>query len=481
MVNDLLQFLHLLCFTKTPLFKTKSKGPPLRPPLGCSRSPIPMKSLLILRSFFTRTYKSKFVRNVAIVASGTAGAQLIAVAFAPIITRLYGPEAFGLLGTFMAIVGVFTPIAALSYPIAIILPKDDSDAKGLARLSVFIGVGMAAIFALVLLVIGKPIVDILHIHEIRSFILLIPVVMIFSAWLQVNEQWLIRKKMFKIAARVAVLQAFITNGANVGIGIIKPLGEVLICVYTFGSALHSFMLAWGAKSSGRDQQKQKSASKSSTWELALRHYDFPLYRAPQMFLNGISLSLPVFMLAAFFGTASAGYFVLCRKLLGMPAQLIAKSVGDVFYPRITEAAHMGEDISLLILKATLALAAVGFVPFGLIILFGPWLFGCVFGAEWVVSGEYARWLGLWMFFMFINNPSIKALPILSAQGFYLWFNFVTIIIRFAVLAAGYYIYNNDLIAVGLFGTSGALINIFLIAIILLKSRSLDTNRFRGTT
>jgi len=45
---------------------------------------------------------SKFVRNVAIVATGTAGAQAITMAFSPINTRLYGPEAFGILGTFTA-------------------------------------------------------------------------------------------------------------------------------------------------------------------------------------------------------------------------------------------------------------------------------------------------------------------------------------------------------------------------------------------
>jgi O-antigen/teichoic acid export membrane protein len=65
------------------------------------------------------------VRNVTIVASGTAGAQVITMAFAPLITRLYGPEAFGLLGTFVAILGIVTPLAALTYPIAIVLPKSD--------------------------------------------------------------------------------------------------------------------------------------------------------------------------------------------------------------------------------------------------------------------------------------------------------------------------------------------------------------------
>ena len=65
--------------------------------------------------------QSKFIRSVVLVAGGAAGAQAITMAFAPIITRFYGPEAFGLLGTFTAILGIVMPIAALSYPIAIVL------------------------------------------------------------------------------------------------------------------------------------------------------------------------------------------------------------------------------------------------------------------------------------------------------------------------------------------------------------------------
>ena len=101
-------------------------------------------SLAVIQGFLTRTYKSKFVRNVAVVASGTIGAQAITMVFAPAITRLYGPEAFGLLGTFMTIAAVVTPIASLSYPIAIVLSPEDIYARGIARLSAYIAIGMAA-------------------------------------------------------------------------------------------------------------------------------------------------------------------------------------------------------------------------------------------------------------------------------------------------------------------------------------------------
>ncbi len=144
-------------------------------------------SMAGIKQFLARTYKSRFVRNVAVVASGTAGAQAIVIAFSPIIIRLYGPEAFGILGAFMAIVAVITPIAALSYPIAIVLPRKDSDARGIARLSAYIALGVAALTALVLLAAGDRIVNLLQVQEVSSYIWLLPLVILFAAWLQINQ------------------------------------------------------------------------------------------------------------------------------------------------------------------------------------------------------------------------------------------------------------------------------------------------------
>lgn len=42
------------------------------------------------------------VRSVAIVATGTAGAQTIGLVFVPFITRTYGPEVYGEFGAFLA-------------------------------------------------------------------------------------------------------------------------------------------------------------------------------------------------------------------------------------------------------------------------------------------------------------------------------------------------------------------------------------------
>ena len=425
-----------------------------------------------IKSYFGGTYKSRFIRNVAVVATGTAGAQAISIAFAPIITRLYGPEAFGLLGIFMAAVAVITPIAALSYPIAIVLPKEDSAAKGIARLSFYIAMVMATLVAIMFLVAGDWIVQLFRIQEISSYILLIPLVIILNAWLQIKQQWLIRKKQFKITARVAVLQAFIINSFKAGMGVFKPLAAVLILLHLLGSALHAFMLSFGAKKTSEHNQVEDNVQHNKTlWKLAKKHSDFPLYRAPQGFINSVSQSLPVLLIAAFFGPAAAGFYYLGKRLLEMPSQLISKSVGDVFYPRITEAAHSGENLSRLILKATLGLAAIGFLPFALVIAFGPWLFGFAFGAEWIKAGEYARWLAIMSFFNFIIRPSVASAPILGLQKGLLVYELFSTGSKLFCLYIGLYLLRDDSLAIAIFSVLGALAYISLVAWIVIASNS----------
>lgn len=417
--------------------------------------------------------KKKFVRSVFVVASGTFLAQAINMIFAPVITRLYGPEAFGILGVFTSMVAIVTPIAALTYPIAIVLPKEDSDAKGLIRLSLYIAVAMSLIMTLIMIFFGELIVKSLQVEVLDPYLLFIPLVMLFVAGVDVMQQWLIRKKQFKVRAKVDIAQAILVNGTKSGIGLFYPIATTLIFITTVGHALHALLLLWGTRTVNSNREIQHYNSNISLGNLAKCHRDFPIYRAPQVFIDGLSQSMPILMLTAFFGPAVAGFYAIGKKVLGLPSQLIGRAVGDVFYPRVTEAAHKNESISKLLIKSTILLSVIGLLPFGLIIALGPFLFSFVFGADWIVAGEYARWIALWSYFSFINKPSIKTLPVLEAQRFYLLFTICSISVRFCALAVGGYIFYSDLIAVVLYSISGALINIALIIVTIAKGRAFD--------
>ncbi|WP_261824638.1 lipopolysaccharide biosynthesis protein [Vibrio neonatus] len=425
--------------------------------------------------------QSKFIRNVAVVATGAAGAQALTMLFTPIITRIYGAEQFGLLGVFLAILGVLSPIVALAYPIAIVLPRNDDDARGIARLSVFITGIISLLIFLIIFFTEKYLVNWFNLESISSFLILIPFAVFFIGLQQIMQQWLIRKKQFKITARIAISQALIVNSAKSGFGVLNPTGWVLILVAVLGNALYFLQLFWGANkwSVEEDKISKSPPSSVSMQKLAYKHRDFAFYRAPQQFINALSQSLPVLLLVSFFGPATAGFYTIGRTVLGIPSTLIGKAVGDVFYPRIAAAAYNNENLFNLIIKATLALAAVGFLPFFLIIVFGPWLFSMVFGPEWVVAGEYARWMAVWMYFMFINSPSNQAIPVLGIQRFYLFFTFLTILVRFLVLFMSFYFFKSDIISIASFSVVGAITNILIISIVLLYSRQYGKRKLKN--
>ena len=434
------------------------------------------------RRALDRIWRSRFARNVAVVASGTAGAQAITMAFAPLITRIYGPEAFGLLGTFMAIVAVAVPVAALAYPIAIVLPREDRDALGLVLLSVILSFAVALLAAAALWAGGDWLTATLGAESVAGFLFLIPLAMLFAAWMQIAQQWLMRKKEFGVVARSAVVHSLILNSAKSGIGWLHPVGAVLIVLATLGQALHAGLLFIGARrrhqgsTAGREEGSQTPLK-----ELAHRHRDFPLYRAPQNFINAASQSLPVLMLAAFFGPAAAGFYTLGKMVMGVPSNLLGKAVTDVFYPRITEAAHNRENLPQHIVRATGALLAVGVVPFGLVFLYGPWLFSLVFGGDWAMAGEYARWMALWLFAAFINRPSVATIPVLSLQRGFLVYEIASVIARASAIVLGVSLFKSDLLAIAFFSVVGVALNLFLVVWVLRIAYSLEKTKMRGRT
>lgn len=66
------------------------------------------------------------------------------------------------------------------------------------------------------------------------------------------------------------------------------------------------------------------------------YYDFPLYRAPQIFINTLSQGFPVMILLSNFGPGIAGYYTIGKQILDAPVQLLGKAVQDVFYPKLNE-------------------------------------------------------------------------------------------------------------------------------------------------
>lgn len=426
----------------------------------------------MIKSKLQKIWQNRLVKSVLVVASGTAGAQAIGMLFIPFITRTYGPDVYGMLGAFIALTGVLTTLAALAYPVAIVLPKSDNTAKALVKLSLLIAASISLLVCVVFWFAGDWIMPKLGAISLIGFMFFIPLVMFLTACQDIAQQWLIRQKAFKGIANVSIAHSLINYGSQALAGLYAPLAGVLISIHTLAIAIRSALTGYIGKKV-TDTPTNENQENISLREVAYEYRDFPLYRAPQVVLNAASQSLPVLMLTAFFGPAAAGFYALTRTALGLPSSLLGSSVQSVFYPHFNEAVLAKNKTLPLLIKATAALASIGIWPFLIVILFGPFLFEFVFGQEWQEAGQYAQWLSVWSFFGLINRPSVSSIPVFRMQRWFLGYEIGSVILRAIAIYMGFFYFSSALTAVAIFSTVGAGLNIYLIARTLLAAKKFD--------
>ncbi len=425
-----------------------------------------------MRHRISNFIRRPFVRNVATVATGTAASQAIAMAFSPLITRLYGPEVFGLQGIFVSVVGLLSAVAALGYPIAIVLPKRDSDALGLVRLSIYIAIAWAMLTTLGLYFFGRNLLQLLNAETLVNFMYLIPVAMVVAVLGSVLGQWLIRNKAFGFSAKYGVLTSLLLNLAKTGLGFLHPTALVLIVTNTVGGIVGAALTWTGWRNQATTHALAHDPQPPTKLrQLALQHRDFPLLRTPQNLINAFSQSLPMLLLASYFGASASGQYAIAITVLGVPASLIGGSVMSVFYPRINAAIQNGENARSLIIKATIGMAVTGVLPFLLVIVAGPFLFEFVFGEKWHTAGIYAQWLSLWLFLQYINKPAVSAIPALQLQGGLLIYEIFSTGTKLLALWLGFIVFKSDVAAIALFSAFGVVAYVWLILWVIYRSKA----------
>ena len=439
---------------------------PISPPAGESS----------LRSLLRRTRSSKLFRQIITAVSGTAGAQLINLALVPVIMRIYGPESFGVLGTFQSVSMILITVAALTYPTAIALPRREADAKRLIRLSLGVAFVIALAMTLLLWLFGAQLAEMMGIGILIPYLLLLPFTMFTGAVMEICQQWLYRTAQFRLTATAATTHAILYNSIRCGAGLIMASPPVLVVTTALYYAVHSTILIVGILFTRKKRVRAPEPElehKEPIQSVARRYRDFPIFRAPQVLINATAVNMPTLVLASMFGAVPAGFFALCAQVVSMPNNLIGKAVGDVYYPRITHAIHDKEPLVPLLLKGTAGLAGVGFIPFTTLAIIGPWLFYFVFCAQWHAAGEYARWLALAEFAGFMARPCLVAIPALELQGRYLIVEIASTVLRVAGALFGGLVFKDPLAVVICYAAVNGAINFTVIGLVLIQARKWD--------
>lgn len=352
--------------------------------------------------------KSAFARGVSVLLGGTAGAQALMVMAAPLLTRLYTPEDFGLLAVFTALLALLTVIASGRYELGIPLPESDQDAANITLLSLAIVVVVTALALTVFLIWPLEIANAINAPELAAYLWLIPFGVFFVGCYQVFNKWAVRSKQFGSIARTRIYQSIGTLFIQIGgfkLGAPALLG---------GHAAGQGVGATGLLISALNRSEFRRCSPKAMWTQARRYRDFPIYSTWTGLFNTASLQLAPILFLALFGASVAGLYALTLRILSMPGSLIGNAVGSVFLSEAPEARRNG-TLPALVTRLHSRLAMAGALPLAVLLFFGPELFAFVFGEQWRQAGVYAQWMAPWIYLQFQWSPLSMLATVLELQ------------------------------------------------------------------
>lgn len=401
---------------------------------------------------------SSFVTNIVTLSTGTIIAQTIGVLATPILSRLFAPEAFGVLGLFMAISGIIGAISCLRYDLAIMLPRQDKEAVNLFAGSLGFAVLISFLCALFIGIAGQHLLHLFNVEQLRAYIWLIPLMVFGVGTFSAANYWYSRTKNFGRLAFAQVINAFVGNSLKLIMGFSGFLGGGILILATFIGQLVSnlilYIKIWASYAKlFRDHLELKEIR-----SLFYRYRRFPQYEVWSGILVDLSLKLPVFTIAYFFSPKELGYFVFVQTIIRVPFNLIGESISKVFFQKAVSTQDNIAELSKWIENIFYFLTSFFMLPALVVSITGIDIFHMIFGSNWKEAGIYAQILIFSILVEFITAPLGSLFNVLEKQKEALLFNFFLMLMRFAALVIG-----------GLSGNILMTITIFVIADVIART------------
>lgn len=377
---------------------------------------------------------NRILKNVTLLVSGTAIAQIILMLFQLVLRRLYSPEVFGAFSVYMSIVGILVILSTMRYELAVVLPKEDRKASGLVAGGILISLSINILVLIVTIIFKTYIIKWLDFPEEYGYWLyFVPLSTFLFSTYQFFNYWLTRNSAFKAISINKVSRRLSEGIVQTIFGAIKSASG-LFTGDIVGNAANITAGFYQAKRKGftfRNLSFRKIRA-------SLRRYSsFPKYQTIPAVLNTASMLLPVFFINKFYSSETAGYFDLSRQMLIVPISFITASLSQVLLKELSDRVKNNAKLTPSILKTAMYLS-IGIIPFMVVIMiWGEGLFSFFFSETWRVSGSYSAILAPAFAVQFIVSPLSISFTVLEKLKVLAAWQICYFVAVFALLSLSY--------------------------------------------
>ena len=387
------------------------------------------------------------LRPIMTVMTGSGATQLFTVVTMPIVARLYPPDAFGVLASFLAASTIAASLAAGKYEMAILLPATEPDGARVCILalclSIVVGVPVGAMAGVVSSHFGFQ----WQSQSVTIWSLLVCLGTVLSACGNVIQYWLVRQGRYGAA--------MLLNAMNVVLNVLAALvgflfgGRDLVVPLLLSSTAVTIVGLWVA---GKGLWPiAKSTSHADLRRTATRYSAFPRFTLPSVLVETIGSQLPVFLIGSALGTSTLGVYSMAQRVLRAPLGVVSSAAGVVFrreaaisYSQTGTCRQILTRTTWLLLPFSIAISAV--VLFG-----GGRLFVLLLGPKWTDVGIIAQYLVPAVAFGMVASPVSNVLFIAERQRLNFILQSSSILFSVGALTVGLFVMNS--LAIALLGYS----------------------------
>lgn len=302
------------------------------------------------------------------------------------------------------------------------IASDDAESHVVLRL--------ATILVFLMSLLGGPVLWLLQQNHVLEFQLLpvwapliaLPILLGYGLFM-VYRSWALRGGLVSQISQASILRAAAIAGTKLGLGAFGG-GVVALFAAELAGALASMHRLIQATKRHFATSKPPTIGYLQMRQVGLKYAKFPLLDAPSAWLDALGMMLPLPMVASLYGAEAAGWFGLARMVLSLPNAQIGAAVADVFQMSLAEAVRdkdpqRARSVFYTLLKK---LGLIGLVPLVVSLTVLPWAFPIVFGQSWGPAGHVAASLAPWLYAAFVISPLSRALPVLQAQEWKLFYD-----------------------------------------------------------
>lgn len=351
---------------------------------------------------------------------------------APLLTRIYTPEAFGVLAAFVSIVSVIVAVASLRYEMAIPIADTTTAAVRLLCLCLVLVLIAGVASGIAWLVLGAWIATVLGVPVLASAGWVLPIAVVTGGSYQALMLWHVRERGYRPIAVTRVTQAMAGASTQLGLGLmgVGPAGLLAGDVIGRTAGLATLMRT------AQTAVRAAGLTMRSLLAAASAHRAFAAWLATAGLLSAAALHAPFLLIPANFGAAAAGTYFLAHRLLVVPVALVGSGAGQVFFGEAARIRGDPDRLRELATHATIALLALGFPVYGGVVVAGPQLFAIVFGAEWAEAGSFAQLLAPSFLLWSIASPLSSMLVVGRREAESVTFTSLELVARVGAISFG---------------------------------------------